>query len=67
MFYVKERINDAMEVSIEINDENVYTTCPGCGIEHRIDIVEMAQCGDFDLFGTAIYCCECSEKMNKSR
>ena len=26
MFYVKEKINDAMEVSIEINDENVFCT-----------------------------------------
>ena len=24
MFYVKEQLNDAMEVSIEINDENVF-------------------------------------------
>lgn len=28
MFYVKEKINDVMEVSIEINDENVFCTCP---------------------------------------
>lgn len=28
MFYVKEQLNDAMEVSVEINDENVYCRCP---------------------------------------
>lgn len=28
MFYVKEQLNDAMEVSVEINEENVYCRCP---------------------------------------
>ena len=29
MFYVKERLSDTTEVSIEINDEKVFTRCPG--------------------------------------
>ena len=33
MFYVKEPINDAMEVTIEINYENVFCRCPVCGKE----------------------------------
>lgn len=28
MFYVKETMGDAMEVTIEINDENVFCRCP---------------------------------------
>ena len=28
MFYVKETINDAVEVKVEINDENVFCRCP---------------------------------------
>ena len=27
MFYVKETMGDAVEVNIEINDENVFTDC----------------------------------------
>ena len=28
MFYVKENINDTVEVKVELNDENVFCTCP---------------------------------------
>ena len=31
MFYVKENINDTLEVTVEINDENVFCRCPRCG------------------------------------
>ena len=30
MFYVKENINDTLEVTVEINDENVFCHCPRC-------------------------------------
>ena len=32
MFYTKEKIN-TMEIIIELNDENVFCTCPDCGAE----------------------------------
>lgn len=38
MFYVKEQLNDAMDVTIEINDENVYCRCPKCGGEVQVDL-----------------------------
>ncbi len=41
MFYVKEQLNDAMEVSIEINDENVFCRCPHCGSEVQVDLAEV--------------------------
>ena len=56
MFYVKEKLNDAMEVTVEINDENVFCRCPRCGTEVPIDLNE--------FFGDAEFCCtECSRKM----
>ena len=39
MFYVKEPIHDAMEVTVEINDENVFCRCPVCGREILVDLV----------------------------
>ena len=33
MFYVKEKISDAVNVTVEITDENVFKRCPGCGNE----------------------------------
>ena len=61
MFYVKEKINDAMEVSIEINDENVFCTCPKCGKEVEVDLVEVLEEGD--LVSTQVCCNTCSETM----
>ena len=61
MFYVKERINDSMEISIEINYENVFCTCSKCGKEVRVDLVEELEEGD--LFSTQVCCNTCSETM----
>ncbi len=63
MFYVKEQINDALEVSIEINDENVFCRCPHCGLEVQVDLAEVFQDGEIDLFGTAVLCGRCSRKI----
>lgn len=63
MFYVKERLNDSMEVSIEITDENVFCRCPMCGLEVAVDIAEILSDGDSDLFGTAVFCEECDKKV----
>ena len=62
MFYVKEKINDVMEVSIEINDENVFCTCPKCRKEVRVDLVEVLEEGD--LVSTQVCCNTCSETMS---
>ena len=63
MFYVKERLNDAMEVSIEITDENVFCHCPMCGAEVSVDLAEILSDGESDLFGTAVLCKECGKKI----
>lgn len=61
MFYVKEKINDSLEITVEIHDDNVFCTCPGCGIDVCVDISEVFSDGESDLYGTAIYCTECSK------
>ncbi len=61
MFYVKENVNDALDVSIEINDENVYTTCPVCFKEISVDLSEVLK--DGDLFATSVLCSKCSRKL----
>ncbi len=63
MFYVKERLNDSMEISIEITDENVFCHCPMCGSEVSVDIAEILSDGESDLYGTAVFCDECSKKV----
>ena len=63
MFYVKEPINDAMEVTIEISDENVFCRCPVCGREVMVDLEEVLGDGNGDLFDTAVLCEDCSREL----
>lgn len=62
MFYVKEE-NSEVEVKVDITDDNVHTSCPVCGKEFQVDIVELIQNDkEFDLYGTSLYCPECGKK-----
>lgn len=67
MFYVKEPINDAMEVTVEINDENVFCRCPVCGREVQVDLEQVLGDGKGDLFGTAVLCEDCSRELMEVR
>lgn len=62
MFYVKTKLSDECEINTEITDENVFTRCAECGAEIHIDLGELAgNCGELDLFGTAVFCDKCSK------
>ena len=61
MFYVKEKLSDTAFVTVEIHDDNVFCNCPACGCEIEIDLTELFSDGDSDLYGTAVYCSECSK------
>lgn len=59
MFYLKHK-----GTRLEIGEDNVYTTCPKCGKEHKVDICDILGGGDADLYGTNVYCHECSVKRD---
>lgn len=63
MFYVKEELNDAMDITIEITDENVYGTCPVCGKEVPIDLTEVFSDSATDLFATSVLCDSCAKHV----
>ena len=63
MFYVKETINDALEVKVEINDKNVFCRCPVCGKEVPVNLEKVLGKGKGDLFGTAVLCEDCSREL----
>ena len=67
MFYVKEKLTETVEISVEINDENVYCTCPCpcCGCEVNVDLSEVFSDGISDLYGTSVYCKKCSETLTR--
>ena len=61
MFYVKS--DDGKKV--DIYGDELYTTCPICGKEFTVDIIELVKNdSDFDICGTSIYCSECSKEKN---
>lgn len=59
-YYVKGTTKAGEPVTLPIEDDNVFTHCPRCGKEHAVDIVELASSGDFDLYGSAVYCRDCT-------
>lgn len=71
MFYVKEKVSPSVDVTVELHDDNVFCICPECGREVEIDLVELFGNGESDLYGTSVYCRECSKvkimKMKDSR
>lgn len=62
MFYVKGKLG-----AIAIEEDNVFTTCPACGKEFSVDLLEVLGDGHGDLYGTNVYCNECSEAMLKQK
>lgn len=66
-YYVKGTTETGEPVTLSIEDDNVFTHCPICGREHTVDLVELASSGDFDLYGSAIYCRECADKHRKQQ
>ena len=65
MFYVKENINDAVEIKVELNDENVFCTCPACGKEVAVDLSVEIAAGIGDMYGTAVLCDKCAMRRLK--
>lgn len=55
MFYMKHKGK-----KLEVLEDNVYTICPQCGKEHVVDLHDILSCEHADLYGTSIYCEECS-------
>lgn len=63
MFYIKAELTEECEINIDLTGENIYTRCPACGCEFAVDIVGDP---DIDLYGTRVYCTECSQKLQEA-
>lgn len=66
MFYLKTKINDETAIITELTGENVFTFCPECGKEFEIDLHDVFADGG-DLYGTTVYCAECSAKRIEAK
>ena len=62
MFYLKHSGE-----KLPIEGDNVFTICPECGREHAVDLQEILEGGSADLYGTTVYCEECSARREAVR
>ena len=52
---------------IPIEEDNVVTQCPDCGKWHSVDLVEVLEMTGGDLYGSMVYCEECTAKREEAR
>lgn len=67
MFYIKTKLPSGKVVRTDITDENVFTSCPGCGRELPVDLAELFSDGEGDLFSTNIFCAACTTKKRNEK
>lgn len=62
MFYTKANLNEEVTVIVELNDENVFCSCPDCGNEVTVDLSVVFADGIGDMYGTAVLCDKCAKR-----
>jgi len=64
MLYIKTKLSEGITLTIPIYNDEIYTKCPGCGVEHAVEpeiiahILNEGEC----LESTSVYCEKCSKK-----
>ncbi len=69
MIYIKKDYGSALELRIDVYEDEFYCTCPRCGKEVHLDekmLKELVNC-DCDFVGTAFLCNECSSQGYSER
>lgn len=66
MFYVKTKLNDSIEIKVDLYEDEIFTACPNCGKEIQLESTEIGNIlkvgGDFA--STNVYCADCSKKLH---
>jgi hypothetical protein len=69
VLYTKVKLSDDVVLIVPIYDDEIYTICPECGVEHAVDpeiIAHMLNEGD-DFASASVYCEKCSKKETVAR
>lgn len=61
MFFIKRK---GKRIPVE---DPFYTTCPMCGVEHEVDLLDIIMQTDGDLENAQVYCERCTEKRALAR
>lgn len=62
MFYTKLTLSENSKVITSLSDKNVYSICPKCGKEIRVNLSDVLKEEDTDLHTTGVYCNSCATK-----
>lgn len=50
------------QTSIRLKADNVYSRCPVCGVDYRVELVSALQGYEGDLYSFAVPCPYCSRQ-----
>ena len=59
MFYIKDKLYGAIEVTTEIGPDNVYCRCPYCGKEVQVNLSLLMYDSQGDLLSRSVVCDDC--------
>lgn len=64
MIYVKAKLNDDVEIKVDLYGDEFRFSCPKCARERDISIEDVADIvkNGGDLAGTVVYCEQCTEE-----
>ena len=67
MLYIKIQLKNHIEIKVDLYEDEIFTTCPGCQKEVQVDtetLVHVLQDGDF--CSTQVFCDRCSTEIKES-
>ena len=59
MFYIKDTLFGAIEVTTDIGPDNVFCKCPYCGKEVQVNLSLLMSDGQGDLLSRSVVCDNC--------
>ena len=59
MFYIKDKLYGAIEVTTEIGPNYVFCKCPYCGKEVQVNLSLLMSDGQGDLLSRSVVCDNC--------
>jgi len=64
MIFIKAKLNEDIEIKVDLYGDEFRSFCPKCAKEHDVDIETVASIINEggDLGSTSIYCSTCVEK-----
>lgn len=69
LLYVKAKINDQIEIKVDLYEDEIFTSCGTCGKEMEVEPEEIAEIikSDSDFVGTTYYCKDCGLPKKKRK